>query len=71
MASSAEYELEKRVEKLELFPVELEKGGKENQEHYNKEVYPVCYALYPFDRIAHIWDITHYRCDNENKFYWF
>lgn len=27
MASSAEYELEKRVEKLELFPVELEKGG--------------------------------------------
>lgn len=26
MAASAEYELEKRVEKLELFPVELEKG---------------------------------------------
>uniref|UniRef100_A0A1A8HZY2 PDZ domain-containing protein n=2 Tax=Nothobranchius kuhntae TaxID=321403 RepID=A0A1A8HZY2_NOTKU len=27
MAASAEYELEKRVEKLELFPVELEKGS--------------------------------------------
>ncbi|KAG7273110.1 hypothetical protein CRUP_024840 [Coryphaenoides rupestris] len=27
MAASAEYELEKRVEKLELFPVELEKDG--------------------------------------------
>lgn len=27
MAASAEYELEKRVEKLDLFPVELEKGS--------------------------------------------
>lgn len=26
VAASAEYELEKRVEKLELFPAELEKG---------------------------------------------
>lgn len=31
MAASAEYELEKRVERLDLFPVELEKGT----EHYN------------------------------------
>jgi len=27
MAASAEYELEKRVERLDLFPVELEKGN--------------------------------------------
>ncbi len=26
MGASAEYELEKRVERLDLFPVELEKG---------------------------------------------
>ena len=30
MAASAEYELEKRVERLDLFPAELEKGT----EHY-------------------------------------
>lgn len=30
MAASAEYELEKRVERLELFPVELEKGELES-----------------------------------------
>lgn len=29
MAASAEYELEKRVERLELFPVELEKGERD------------------------------------------
>ncbi len=27
MAASAEYELEKRVEKMETFPVDLEKGS--------------------------------------------
>lgn len=32
MAASAEYELEKRVERLDLFPVELEKGEQEKQQ---------------------------------------
>lgn len=31
MAASAEYELEKRVERLDLFPVELEKGERPGQ----------------------------------------
>lgn len=30
MAASAEYELEKRVERLDLFPVELEKGTQQS-----------------------------------------
>lgn len=44
MAASAEYELEKRVERLDLFPVELEKGT----EHYKvtvtvtAHVYSIC-----------------------------
>lgn len=33
MAASAEYELEKRVERLELFPVELEKGERPGLGH--------------------------------------
>lgn len=33
MAASAEYELEKRVERLELFPVELEKGERPGADH--------------------------------------
>lgn len=37
MAASAEYELEKRVERLDLFPVELEKGRRILQ----NRVYPV------------------------------
>lgn len=48
VASSAEYELEKRVEKLELFPVELEKGGKE----------AVGYTLFPVDKITLTWNIA-------------
>lgn len=36
MAASAEYELEKRVERLDLFPVELEKGAKHNNFKYTR-----------------------------------
>lgn len=35
MAASAEYELEKRVERLDLFPVELEKGRLKNSPKEN------------------------------------
>lgn len=41
MAASAEYELEKRVERLDLFPVELEKGT----EHYKAR------SLFPSARV--------------------
>lgn len=36
MAASAEYELEKRVERLDLFPVELEKGTEHREVHLKK-----------------------------------
>ena len=42
MAASAEYELEKRVERLDLFPVELEKGT----ESY-KSAHPSVFAQNP------------------------
>lgn len=41
MAASAEYELEKRVERLDLFPVELEKGD-EQMKLKRKEVQSAC-----------------------------
>lgn len=41
MAASAEYELEKRVERLDLFPVELEKGD-ERMKLKRKEVQSAC-----------------------------
>lgn len=36
MAASAEYELEKRVERLDLFPAELEKGNKIKKKTFKK-----------------------------------
>lgn len=39
MAASAEYELEKRVERLDLFPVELEKGNEGAQSSPKNENY--------------------------------
>ena len=40
MAASAEYELEKRVERLELFPVELEKGERLGPGHVGFSLVP-------------------------------
>lgn len=45
MAASAEYELEKRVERLDLFPVELEKGEPSaprfDTQHGRREPFPM------------------------------
>lgn len=43
------------MEKLELFPVELEKGGMERR---NEQLHPVTYTLYPVDPITHMREIT-------------
>lgn len=56
MAASAEYELEKRVERLELFPVELEKGERPGQSKAHTGVFPgasLCRAIlrYPHARL--------------------
>lgn len=46
MAASAEYELEKRVERLDLFPVELEKGLERKDER--------CMSICVKDCILHL-----------------
>lgn len=42
MAASAEYELEKRVERLDLFPVELEKGTEHEKSPKKPAVFSQC-----------------------------
>ena len=49
MAASAEYELEKRVERLDLFPVELEKGTEHKKVPFYKAffLFPVLICIHP------------------------
>lgn len=47
MAASAEYELEKRVERLELFPVELEKGERPRARPQSVGESPLWRQLHP------------------------